>query len=91
MATAAPPTKGSLHDPSWERIDELFEHSPIGFAGGDYNLSRYVGNAPPTLRDPSGLEPAGLDMLGDRLGEMANSPEARQEAARIGDAIRHTF
>ena len=28
---------------------------PIGFAGGDWNLYRYVGNNPRTMVDPSGL------------------------------------
>ena len=31
---------------------------PIGFAAGDTNLSRYVGNTPTKYVDPSGLEPS---------------------------------
>ncbi|WP_164928465.1 IPT/TIG domain-containing protein [Gloeobacter violaceus] len=30
---------------------------PIGFAGGDTNLYRYLGNAPVTTSDPTGLRP----------------------------------
>ena len=33
---------------------------PIGFAAGDANLYRYVGNQPTTLTDPSGLEPPSI-------------------------------
>src|SRR5262249_41688229 len=29
---------------------------PYGFAAGDYNLKRYVGNGPTNATDPSGLE-----------------------------------
>jgi hypothetical protein len=28
---------------------------PIGFAGGDYNLNRFVGNSPTNATDPYGL------------------------------------
>jgi len=34
----------------------LFSQDPIGFAGGDANLYRYVGNSPTNATDPSGLE-----------------------------------
>jgi len=33
-----------------------FSQDPIGFAGGDANLYRYVGNGPTNATDPSGLE-----------------------------------
>ncbi|MBX7166851.1 MAG: hypothetical protein K1X74_11025 [Pirellulales bacterium] len=36
---------------------------PIGFAAGDANLNRYVGNAPTDGLDPSGLD-AGVDVSG---------------------------
>ena len=29
---------------------------PLGFAAGDANLYRYVGNDPPDLTDPTGLQ-----------------------------------
>ena len=31
---------------------------PIGFAGGDANLYRYVGNGPQNASDPTGTQPA---------------------------------
>ncbi|MCY2987166.1 MAG: hypothetical protein NTY19_04760, partial [Planctomycetota bacterium] len=36
---------------------------PVGFAAGDVNLYRYVGNAPVALRDPLGLEPIGYSAV----------------------------
>ena len=33
----------------------LFSQDPIGFAAGDANLYRYVGNSPTNFRDPTGL------------------------------------
>ena len=43
---------------------------PIGFAAGDANLSRYVGNGPVAAVDPSGLEPnrAQVASVGDIAG-----------------------
>lgn len=34
----------------------LFSQDPIGFAAGDANLYRYVGNSPTNATDPSGLQ-----------------------------------
>lgn len=36
---------------------ESFSNDPIGFAAGDANLYRYVGNGPTNETDPSGLSP----------------------------------
>jgi RHS repeat-associated protein len=38
------------------RIGRFISEDPIGFAAGDANLSRYVGNSTPNAVDPSGLE-----------------------------------
>lgn len=38
-------------------IGRFLSEDPIGFAGGDANLSRYVGNAATSLVDPDGLLP----------------------------------
>ena len=35
------------------------EYTPLGFAAGDANLYRYVGNSPTNFIDPSGLSPVG--------------------------------
>ena len=34
---------------------EFLSEDPLGFAGGDSNLSRYVGNRPVDYTDPSGM------------------------------------
>ncbi len=38
------------------RIGRFISEDPIGFAAGDANLSRYVGNSSPNAVDPSGLD-----------------------------------
>jgi hypothetical protein len=42
-----------MYDPT---IGRWLEEDPIGFAGGDLNLDRYVGNDPTNATDPSGLD-----------------------------------
>ena len=44
-----------MYDPT---IGRWLSQDTIGFAGGDSNLYRYVGNQPLVLRDPSGTGPA---------------------------------
>ncbi|MGN9912562.1 RHS repeat-associated core domain-containing protein [Phytohabitans sp. LJ34] len=39
-------------------LQRFISEDPVGFAGGDANLHRYVGNAPTYLTDPLGLKPA---------------------------------
>jgi len=45
------------HDNRWydANTGRWFSQDPIGFAAGDANLYRYVGNGPMTKTDPSGL------------------------------------
>jgi RHS repeat-associated protein len=45
------------------RLGKWISQDPIGFAAGDANLYRYVGNSPTMATDPSGLrkEPAPID------------------------------
>ncbi|MBI1918575.1 MAG: RHS repeat-associated core domain-containing protein, partial [Planctomycetes bacterium] len=47
-----------LHDLRWydPRTGRWTSEDLIGFAAGDYNLGRYVGNGPTNATDPSGLE-----------------------------------
>ncbi|HXH25899.1 MAG TPA: RHS repeat-associated core domain-containing protein, partial [Vicinamibacterales bacterium] len=40
-------------------LQRFISEDPIGFAGGDTNLYSYVGNAPTSRTDPSGLAPEG--------------------------------
>jgi RHS repeat-associated protein len=42
------------YDPA---VGRFLSADPSGFAAGDPNLYRYVGNAAPNARDPSGLQP----------------------------------
>jgi hypothetical protein len=43
-----------MYDPT---VGRFLEDDPIGFAAGDPNLYRYVGNSPTNKTDPSGLMP----------------------------------
>jgi RHS repeat-associated protein len=47
--------RGRYYDPSTGRWTQ---QDPLGFAAGDANLYRYVGNQPTGYIDPSGLRPA---------------------------------
>ncbi len=38
------------------KLGRFISEDPIGFAAGDANLSRYVGNSTPNAVDPSGLD-----------------------------------
>ncbi len=49
-------------------------NDPIGFAAGDANLYRYVGNQPTTMTDPSGLEPPRTIPLVGPDGQPYNGP-----------------
>jgi RHS repeat-associated protein len=41
-------------------VGRFIREDPIGFAAGDTNIYRYVGNSPTNGTDPSGLSPAAL-------------------------------
>ena len=41
-------------------IGRWMSQDPIGFAGGDSNLTRYVGNSPTNFTDPTGLADTGI-------------------------------
>jgi len=56
-----PQTGLSEMDLRWyDAVDGVFaSQDPIGFNGGDTNLSRFVHNSPTNLTDPSGLDDGG--------------------------------
>src|ERR1700722_8006947 len=60
------------------RIGRWMEEDPIGFAAGDANLYRYVGNDPTNNTDPSGLADRPITIAIDakykELWEKANAP-----------------
>ena len=46
--------RARYYDPTTQRF---LSQDPIGFASGDFNFYRYVGNSPTYFRDPSGENP----------------------------------
>jgi RHS repeat-associated protein len=48
------------------KTGRFVSEDPIGFGGGDSNLSRYVGNSPTHFVDPSGLKWAGPASVGGK-------------------------
>jgi RHS repeat-associated protein len=59
---------------SWNRwyspkMGRFISQDPIGFAGGDANMYRYVGNSSPNGTDPSGLQEGGKTFIGPRTDE----------------------
>ncbi|MEM8677819.1 MAG: RHS repeat-associated core domain-containing protein, partial [Planctomycetota bacterium] len=75
---------------------------PIGFAAGDANLSRYVGNAVTLQTDPSGLQEVSPTMVArtrralsesiriGRLAEASYSASGIGEGDRVGDFVVRT-
>jgi RHS repeat-associated protein len=49
----------------------FLSEDPMGFAAGDYNLSRYVFGSPTNFTDPSGLETGLLERTAPAVGEAA--------------------
>jgi len=64
------------HDARWydANTGRWLSHDPIGFAGGDANLYRYVGNGPTNSTDPSGLVLIVIDGTGSE--PFSESPES---------------
>ncbi len=50
-------------------IGRFMSQDPMGFAAGDANLYRYVGNQPSDMVDPSGLQPLPPGRLGPPLSD----------------------
>ncbi len=55
IATQSPSGRHLSHRP-WTSADLFRTSAPAGFAAGDTNLTRYVGNSPTNGVDPSGLQ-----------------------------------
>lgn len=51
MVTASMPSSSMSSD-----RELLADRDPLGFQGGDYNLTRYVGNSPTNATDSTGME-----------------------------------
>jgi RHS repeat-associated protein len=63
-------------------IQRWLSEDPIGFAGGDANLYRYVGNSPTTKTDPNGLFPN--DAWTSKAGIPGVYPNITDEAMQHG-------
>jgi len=72
------------YDPNTGRF---LSEDPIGFAGRDANLYRYVLNNPVKYRDPSGL----LRNPGDIMDEALNHPKSSSGTNGYGNAFQHCF
>jgi RHS repeat-associated protein len=70
-----------LHDLRWydPKTGRWTSEDPLGFAAGDANVNRYVGNGPTNATDPSGLAAAGAGFNPDQaLPRLAPVPLAAQ-------------
>ncbi|NLZ02239.1 MAG: RHS repeat-associated core domain-containing protein [Pirellulaceae bacterium] len=63
-------------------VGRWFSEDPIGFAGGDRHLYRYVGNSPGMFGDPNGLDGSGLSlsMLQDMAEQYAQNDPTPADA-----------
>jgi RHS repeat-associated protein len=64
------------------QLGRFISEDPIGFAAGDANLSRYVGNSTPNAVDPSGLDEQTLPVPGPQSDLMHRWLAADPESAR---------
>jgi RHS repeat-associated protein len=67
-------------------IQRWMSEDPIGFAGGDGNLGRYVGNGPTMFVDPSGLSAAGK-VIGRPAKETALAIMKRRLAKLLSEKL----
>lgn len=65
-------------------LGRWISEDPIGFAAGDANLSRYVGNGPTNATDPSGLITWG-DFFGGVLDVAAGAAEGANQIIKAKD------
>jgi RHS repeat-associated protein len=79
--------RNRYYDPD---IGRFITEDPIGFAAGDFNLSRYVANCPLSYIDPMGLSPSNeRKIVGavSRQGSQGVAKTAVKGADKIDDAI----
>ncbi len=72
-------------------VGRWISEDPIGFAAGDGNFYRYVGNSPTNWIDPNGLLAQGsqsLDEFEENLGDKPGAEELMNALREIEDAIR---
>lgn len=70
----------------------LFSQDPIGFAGGDANLYRYVGNHPTMATDPTGLWEFGFPVIftmGPSLMAQKHAEDAVKDAKIVWRNTSH--
>jgi RHS repeat-associated protein len=69
------------------RIGKWLSEDPLGFAGGDANLSRYVGNTSSMLTDPLGLAAFGSDGSANVTSESALQQEDESNPETIDPTL----
>ncbi len=65
-------------------INQFVSNDPIGFAAGDANLRRYVGNSNPNATDPSGMQAWQFWPKYSPNGSQKNSPSGSQKNSPSG-------
>jgi len=74
-------------------VGRFLSQDPLGFAGGDSNLYRYVGNSGPNYRDPSGLskqetqEAEGEDLAQEASAKMSADEELYPGKVRADGSV----
>ena len=76
--------RARYYDP---KVGRFLSEDPIGFAGGDSNLYRYVSNNSIKYRDPRGLLRSPSDIMDDAL----NHPDSSSGTSDWGNAFQHCY
>jgi RHS repeat-associated protein len=73
------------------RTGRFVSQDPMGFAAGDANLYRYVGNSPANFTDPTGMEESGPNSVGAQAAQQAAEKEkeaAAEEGTEAAEAAK---
>lgn len=92
-------TQNNLHRIYEADTGTWLSQDPIGFAAGDANLTRYVGNIPTVFTDPSGeiwpvviaIGLGGAWFFGNGGGNMAHAPSPDDLSSGRTDSIEQQF